>query len=127
MSAGGSASRWAWIVVRGVWWLLAAGAAGALAGALLGVEENLAEPDPGRRHLGALVVRAELQRLLQAEHPRRHQPLQLLGGGGADVGQLALAGDVDIHVIGPGVLTDDHALVDLGARADHQRAALLQR
>ena len=35
---------------------------------------------------------------------------------GAHVGQLLLLGDVDVHVVGAGVLADDHALVDLGGR-----------
>ena len=45
------------------------------------------------------------------------RPDQLLGGGGAHVGDLALLGRVDVHVLRAGVLPDDHALVDLDARA----------
>ena len=33
---------------------------------------------------------------------------------------------VDVEVLAAGVLADDHALVDLLARADEERAALLQ-
>ena len=53
---------------------------------------------------------------------RRDQPLQLVAGGGAHVGELLLLGRVDVHVVGAGVLADDHALVDLGAGPDEQRA-----
>ena len=51
---------------------------------------------------------------------------KLVGGRRADVGELLLLGDVDVHVVGAGVLADDHALVDLGGRLDEQGAALLQ-
>src|SRR5581483_12508468 len=45
----------------------APGAAGTLAGTLLGVEYHLAEPHRGRGNLHALVGGAVLQRLLQAQ------------------------------------------------------------
>src|SRR5690348_17238401 len=105
---------------------LLAGAAAADPAALLRVEDRLAEPDRGRGHLDALVLGAELKRLLQAEDPRRDQPLKFLTGGLADVGDLLLLGDVHVHVVAARVLADDHALVDLGARRDEQRAALLE-
>src|SRR5690606_17982907 len=50
----------------------------------------------------------------------------LVRSGGADVGQLLPLGDVDLHVAGAGVLADDHPLVDLDARADEERASLLE-
>ena len=40
--------------------------------------------------------------------------------------ELLLARGVDVEVVGAGVLADDHALVDLVAGADEQRAALLE-
>src|SRR3712207_7453966 len=52
----------------------------------------------------ALVLGTELQRLLEVEQLRRDQSLELLGGRGAHVGELLLLGDVDVHVVGPGVL-----------------------
>ena len=64
--------------------------------------------------------------LLEAELARRDDLLEVVGGGGAHVGQLLLLGDVDVHVVGAGVLADDHALVDLGGRLDEQGAALLE-
>src|SRR5205814_1035854 len=94
--------------------------------ALSGVEDHLAQPYRGRRHFHALVLAAELQRLFEGELAWGYQPLQLLAGGGADVGELLLLGDVDVHVVGAGVLPDDHVLVHLGGRLDEQRPALLE-
>src|SRR5215469_16389725 len=85
---------------------------------LLGVQDGLAQPHHRRRYLDALVIGAELQRLLQAEQPGRDQPFEFLGGRLAHVGELALSCDVDIHVVGPRVLADDHALVHLSTRFD---------
>src|SRR3712207_7825347 len=45
----------------------------------------------------------------------------LLRGRRPHVGELLLLGDVDVHVVGAGVLADDHALVHLGARGDQDR------
>src|SRR6478735_8775344 len=96
------------------------------AGALAGVEDDLADADRLGRHLDALVLAAELEALLEAELARRHDLLEVVRGGGAHVGELLLLGDVDVHVVGAGVLADDHALVDLGGRLDEERAALLE-
>src|SRR5215467_10865230 len=77
--------------------------------ALLGVEYRLAQPDRGRGHLGALIVRAELERLLQAQRSRRNQPLKFLSRRLAHVAELLLPRDVDIHVVRARVLAHDHA------------------
>ncbi|MBG9885166.1 hypothetical protein ABE10_00905, partial [Bacillus toyonensis] len=53
--------------------------------------------------------------------PWRGEPLELVRGGGAHVRELLLLGDVDVHVIGPGVLAHDHALVHL-FRGLHEEA-----
>ena len=47
-------------------------------------------------------------------------------GGRPHVGLLLLLGRVDVHVLGPGVLPDDHPLVDLDPGPDEQGAPLLQ-
>src|SRR3984957_9441274 len=91
------------------------GGAGPLTEAPARVQAGLTQAPRGDGALPALVVGAEPQRLLQAEQPRRHQPLELLPGRLADVGDLALAGDVDVHVVGAGILPHDHPLVHLGA------------
>ena len=43
-----------------------------------------------------------------------------------DVGQLLLLGGVHVHLVETRVLPDDHPLVDLDARTDEHRSALLQ-
>src|SRR5918996_5196706 len=75
------------------------------------VEHDLTQPHGVQRHLDALVVPAELQCLLQGEAAWRDEPLELLGGRGPHVRELLLLRDVDVHVLGPGVLADDHAPV----------------
>ncbi len=64
-----------------------------------GIKDRLPHPHGGRGHFDAFVVGAELQRLLEAQQPRRDQPLQFLTSGLADVGELLLLGDVDVHVV----------------------------
>src|SRR5262245_3652992 len=113
---------WAWPLVAtsgpAVASGLAAFAAGAGALAFLGVQDHLAEPDRARGQFHALVVGDELQRRLEAERPRRREPLEDLRRRGPHVGLLLLLGDVDVHVVGTGVLADDHAFVHLGGRSD---------
>jgi hypothetical protein len=67
--------------------------------AVLGAEVDLADADRVGGDLDALVLAAELQRLLEAELLRRDQLLEVVRGGGADVGLLLLGGDVHIHVV----------------------------
>src|SRR5262245_48400941 len=45
---------------------------------------------------------------------------------GADVGQLLALEDINLEIIAAGVLAHDHAAIDLPARLDHHRAAILQ-
>src|SRR5690349_894699 len=99
---------------------------GSGAGAQGLVELDLADAHGLRGHLDALVLAAELERLLQAQLARGHDLLEVVGGRRTHVGELLLLGDVDVHVVGAGVLTDDHALVDLGAGVGEEGAALLQ-
>ena len=91
-----------------------------------GVELDLAQPHGGRGHLDALVDADELEGLLQAEPARGREPDQLLPGGGADVGELLLLRRVDVHVLGAGVLADDHPPVHLHAGLDEELAACLE-
>src|SRR5664279_3367334 len=90
------------------------------------VEDDLPDPDLLRRDLDTLVLAGELEGLLQGEVTRRHQVLEVVRGGLPHVGELLLLGDVDVHVLVAGVLTDDHALVHLLRRVDEEGAALLQ-
>src|SRR5690606_18429579 len=89
--------------------------AGGGAAALLRVQDDLADTHGLRGHLDALVLAAELQGLLQRELAGRDHVLRGVRGGRTHVGELLLLGDVHVHVVGAGVLADDHALVDLGA------------
>ena len=90
------------------------------------VEHDLAQPHGLRRHLDALVLAQELERLVERQRAVGHEAHEHLGGGGADVRELLLARGVDVEVVGARVLADDHALVDLLAGADEQRPALLE-
>ena len=67
----------------------------------------------------------ELERLLQVELAVGGQADGLVRGRGPHVGELLLLRDVDVHVVGAGVLADDHALVDRRAGADEQLAPVL--
>ena len=91
------------------------------------VEHGLAQPDRLGRHLDALVLAQELERLVEREDLRGHEPLEHVGRGRAHVRQVLLAHGVDVEVLRAAVLADDHALVELVAGGDEQRAALLQR
>ena len=64
---------------------------------------------------------ASRERRLGGRHALQH-----VGAGGAHVGLLLLLDRVDVHVLGAGVLADDHPLVDLLAGADEEGAAVLQ-
>src|SRR5664279_174446 len=92
----------------------------------VGVENELADPNGLRGDLDALVLAAELEALLEGQLARRDQLLEVVRAGRAYVGLLLLLGDVHVHVVGARVLTDDHALVELGGRLHEQGAALLQ-
>src|SRR4051794_23757384 len=90
-------------------------------------ELDLPQADALRRHLDTLVVPYELERLLERERAWRNEPDELVRGGGAHVRELFLLGGVDVEILAPGVLADDHALVNLHARADEQRSTFLER
>src|SRR5215813_1103179 len=101
-------------------------AAGAQLRAVLGGENHLAQTHRRGGDLDALVLAAELQRLLEGQLPVRDEPHQLLARGRADVGELLLPGGVDVHVVRAGIFADDHAFVHLRAGADEYRASLLE-
>src|SRR6266542_1830194 len=103
-----------------------AGAAGRLR-ALLLWERDLAQADVVRRHLDALVLADELERLLEHERPLGDQARELLRVRLAHVGELLLLRRVDVDVLGAGVLPDDHALVHVLAGPDEHRPTLLER
>src|SRR6266404_4074279 len=94
--------------------------------AVVGVKKFLAQPDRLRGHLDQFVVLDIGQRLFQGHLDRRGQAHRFVLRGGADVGELLALEDVDLEIVVAGMLADDHALVDLPARLDHHRAAVLQ-
>src|SRR4029453_7961848 len=91
-----------------------------------GVQDLLAQAELGGGDLDQLVGADPLDGLLQRQHGGRDQADGLVGGVGAEVGLLLLAGRVDVDVLGAGVLADHHALVHLGAGPDEQLAPLLE-
>jgi hypothetical protein len=93
---------------------------------IVGVQDDLADADGLRGDLDALVFAGELEGLFEGQVARRRQVLEGVGGSGTHVGELLFLGDVDVHVVGAGVLADDHALVDLGGGLHEEGAALLQ-
>src|SRR4029450_13537535 len=90
------------------------------------IEHDLAQPHCGRGRLDTLVVGDVLECLLPRHRPRRNQLLEALRSRRSDVGELLLLRRVDVHIVGAGVLADDHPLVDLDAWTDEELAALLQ-
>src|SRR5690606_17004453 len=80
--------------------------AGGVARAGVRIQLHLADPDEVRRDLDALVFAGELQALLERQLARRRHPLEGVRSRLAHVGQLLLLRDVDVHVVGAGVLAD---------------------
>ena len=60
------------------------------------VEDALADAQALGRNLEQLVVREELQALLQAQLARRHETQRVVRAGGAGVGQLLFLADVTV-------------------------------
>src|SRR6478752_6968888 len=89
-------------------------------------ELDLAQADVQGRDLDALVLADQLERLVERLRSGRDQPHQLVRRRRAHVRQLLLLRGVDVQVFRPGVLSDDHPLVDIGAWPDEQRASLLK-
>src|SRR5207344_145374 len=95
-------------------------------GAFLLWERDLAQADVVRRHLDALILSDELERLLEHERPLGDQPRELLRVRLAHVGELLLLRGVDVDVLGAGVLAHDHPFVHVLARPDEHGPSLLE-
>ena len=91
-----------------------------------GIQLDLPEAHDGRRDLDALIVGDVLQRLLEREAAGRGEADGVVGRRGPHVGELLLPTDVHVHVLGPGVLPDDHPTVDLLGRTDEEGRTLLE-
>src|SRR3989338_4461383 len=90
--------------------------------ALVGIKNLHAKPEHGWSDLQELVLAEEGEALLEVHLLDGLEPEELVLLGLADVGEVLLLGGVDLHVLGPGADTDDHARVDLGAGADEEGA-----
>src|SRR5690554_2314753 len=90
------------------------------------VEHDLADAHDLGRHLDALVLARELERLLEREPARGDEVLEGVRGRSPHIRELLLLRDVDVHVLAARVLADDLALVHLGGGLDEERAALLE-
>ena len=89
------------------------------------VEDALAQAQILRRDLKKLVIGEEFEALLKAELSGRDEAQSLVRAGCAGIGQVLGAAHVDGDVIGLRADAHDHAGVDLRARGDEHRAALL--
>ena len=93
--------------------------------AALVVQDGLADTEVLGGDLQQLVIRQELQTLLQAHLPGRHQTQSVVAAGGTGIGQLLLLADVHHDVLLLGADAHHHALVHAHVGADKQHAALL--
>src|SRR5699024_1326546 len=89
------------------------------------VQDFLPDTQVLRRHLQKLVGIDELQALLQAQDPGRRKLQRFVRAGGTGIGELFGLADVQLDILGFSVLPDDHSGIDLLARPDKERAALL--
>src|SRR5262245_27492367 len=89
-------------------------------------EDSLSQAERLWRDLEQLVVADVLDRLLQAESPGGYDVRRFVCGRGAHVRELLFLGDVDVQVALTRILSDDHPLIDLITRRDHEDASLLE-
>ena len=94
--------------------------------ALIRLQNFLSQPQRLWRDLHELVVGDEFDGLLQIQRAEGNQANCFIGGGCAHVGQLLLAHGVHIEIGIFRILADDHAFIEIDARADEQLSALLQ-
>src|ERR1035437_7345960 len=92
---------------------------------VVGREHSLAQSDRLGRYFDQLVAADELDRRLKRQLAVWRQVQSFVVRVCPHVRLLLLFGRIDVHVVRTGILTDDHALVDVRARADEQRRALL--
>src|SRR5690625_4575754 len=95
-------------------------------GPLVLVEDDLADAHGGGGDLHALVLAGEFEGFLEAELHRGGELFEGVGGGRAHVRELLFPGDVDVHVLAPGVLPDHLPLIHLGGGVDEEGPAVLE-
>src|SRR5882757_7792469 len=96
------------------------------AGAFAELQDLFAEADGFGRDFDEFVVGDEFHGLFEAEFAMGNEANGFVGRGGAHVGELLFARDVDFHILFAGIFADDHAFVDAHGRADEKFAAFLQ-
>src|SRR5436190_8793364 len=88
-------------------------------------EDALAEAQRAWSDLQQLVLANPFESLLERQLAGRQEMNTFLRGGGAHVGELLLADDVDVDVFFPRVLAQNHALVHARAGLDEDLASVL--
>src|SRR6266550_4950852 len=90
------------------------------------LQDFLAQAQGFRSDFDELIIRDELDRLLEIQLAERNQADRLIGRGSAHVGEFFLAHNIDIEIGVLRILADDHPFVDFHSRTSEQFAALLQ-
>ena len=93
--------------------------------ALLVVEDLLADAQVLGSDLQQLIRSEELKAALKAQLADGDEAQGVVRAGRTGIGQVLGLADVDVHILAGSGVADDHALVDLLARAHQKGAALL--
>src|SRR5579859_6223571 len=96
------------------------------AGAFAELQNLFAEADGFGGDFDEFIVGDELDGLFEAEFAMGNEANGFVGRGGAHVGELLFARDVDFHILFAGIFADDHAFVDVDGGADEKFAAFLE-
>src|SRR5690606_7588029 len=94
--------------------------------ALVRVEVTLTQANALRSNLDQLIILDVGDRLFEGHPARRGEANGIILAGGAEVGELLGLERVHLQVLRLGVFADNHAFVELLARADEQYAAIFQ-
>ena len=91
-----------------------------------GVEDDLTESDGLGRYLDKLLIGDEFNSLLKRELNGCDESELFIGAGRTNSGKMLLLTNVYLNVIGLGVLTNDHTLINRGSRTDEERTSVLR-
>src|SRR5713101_7940764 len=87
------------------------------------IEDLFAKANEFWCDLDIFVIGDELDRRFQSQHPVRHETNGFVSSRSPHVGLLFFFGHVDVHIGLARIFPYNHALIDLGARADKQLTA----
>src|ERR1019366_4208824 len=93
---------------------------------LVGFKDLFPQTDRKWRDFHHLVFAHELNRLLQIQQAWRHQTDRFVSRRSAHIRELLLFNDVHVKVGGAGILTNDHAFINLSPGRNENLAALLK-